>query len=350
MEEQLTARTNAKLFGHDKTEDSLLRDLAAGKLAHGLIFAGERGIGKATLAYRLARTLLADSGAAGESRIAANSHADLLVIERLYDEKKEEFATDISVEQARQISQFLSLTAGEGAWRVVIIDSADALNNAAANAILKILEEPPPRTVLILIAHNVGRLLPTIRSRCRLVSFSPLSTEDFSQAIRHVAAENTGGIYGEELAALGVLSGNSVGIALEMRAAGAVILYNQTLELMAGAAEGKIDGAQILRYCEQIGSGKKAHANWQLFMRIVLCILERIAKTAINAKIEPVSEEEGALLQQIASLHSAEIWAEKWQQASSQFSLAQSLHLDYKQIALTFFHSIICEDEFILGN
>lgn len=339
MTEQITPRTNTEIFGHNLTEDALLRDLSAGKLAHGLIFSGKRGIGKATMAYRLARKLLKG----GDARIVANSHADLLVLEPLYDEKKEEFASEISVDQAREIPQFLSLTAGEGAWRVVIIDSVDALNNNAANSILKILEEPPPQTILILISHNVGRLLPTIRSRCRLVSFSPLSNDDFRSAMRHIAPE----IYGEELAALGVLSENSVGIALELRNQGAITLYNETLNLLSSAPN--FDNSMLLRTAEQIGSGKKAHNNWQLFMRISLSILERAAKIAIGAEIQQIGAEEGANLQKLSALHNAEIWAKKWQEASNQFAIAQNLHLDYKQVALTFFHSIISADEFILG-
>jgi DNA polymerase-3 subunit delta' len=338
MTDLITPRNNTKIFGHSAIEAALQHDLAMEKLAHGLIFAGGRGIGKATLAYRLARILLAG----GDARITANSHADLLVVERLYDEKKEEFAGEISVEQAREIPQFLSLTAGEGAWRVVIIDSVDYMNNNAANAILKILEEPPQKTIMILISHNVGKLLPTIRSRCRLVNFAPLSKDDFSQAIRHVAPE----IYGEELLALGVLSENSVGIALELRNTGAIILYNEALDLLASVPN--FDNSALLRYCEQIGSGKKAHSNWQVFVRVALCILERVTKIAISAKIQPISEHEKDNLQKLSSLHSAEIWAEKWQQASAQFSLAQNLHLDYKQVALTFFHSIISVDEFNL--
>lgn len=338
MENQLTPRTNTELFGHGEIEAALKRDVAAGKLAHGLIFSGGKGIGKATMAYRLARHLLG-----GESRIAANSHADLLVLEPLYDEKKEEYATEISVDQAREIPQFLSLTAGEGAWRMVIIDSVDALNNNAANAILKILEEPPPRTVLILISHNVGRLLPTIRSRCRLVSFAPLAEDDFRSAMRHIAPE----IYGEELSALSALSGGSVGIALEMRNLGAVRLYNETLELLASAPD--FDAAMLMRYCEQIGSGKKAHANWQLFTRIILAILERSAKVSIGTRLKEISDEEADNLRKLAALHSAEIWAEKWQQASREFAISASLHLDYKQVALTFFHSITSREEFALA-
>lgn len=351
MSEPLSPRTNTKLFGHEETEAMLLHDLAAGKLAHGLILSGARGIGKATLAYRFARALLAGRSDMDISenhpvfrRVAAGSHSDLQVIELLYDSKKDEFASDISIEQSRTIAQTLSLTPAEGQWRVVIIDSADALNTKSANSILKILEEPPPQTILMLIAHNAGQLLPTIRSRCRMVALKPLSKEDFSCALRHVAPE----IYGDELAALGVISSNSVGIALELRAQGAIILYNEIAEIMASAKN--LDNARLLRFCEQIGSGKKAHGNWRLFTHITLCILERVTKKSSGMKVEPISEEEGVALATLANLHNASIWAEKWQETTEQFLLAQRLHLDYKQVALTFFHSLVSEEEFNLGN
>ncbi len=343
--------TNTQLFGHTETEAMLMRDLASGKLPHGIILSGPRGTGKATFAYRFARMLLSgnDDMEMSENhpvfhRVAANSHSDLLVIQLAYDAKKEEFASEISIEQSRTIAQNLSLTPAEGQWRVVIIDSADALNTKSANAILKILEEPPPQTVLLLVAHNIGQLLPTIRSRCRVINFKPLAKEDFTAAIRHVAPE----IYGDELAALAVISGNSVGIALELRAQGAIILYNEVLALLSGA--GNIDSGRVLRFCEQIGSGKKAHGAWQLFMHITLCIMERVAKKAAGVRVVPINDEEEEALSLLTAIHGADIWARKWQEASTQFLLAQRLHLDYKQVALTFFHSLKNNEEFNLGN
>lgn len=351
MNDKITPRTNTKLFGHEEIEAMLLRDLASGKLAHGIIFSGARGIGKATLAYRFARALLSgrvDMELSSEdpifNRIAIGSHTDLLVIELLYDPKKDEYVNEISIEQSRTIAQTLSLTPAEGQWRVVIIDSADALNNKSANAILKILEEPPPQTILMLISHNVGRLLPTIRSRCRIIPLKPLSQKDFVRALSYIAPE----ISGEELIALGIISDFSPGIALELKEQGALVLYNEIIDLLCSASH--IDNQRTLRFCEQIGSGKKAHGNWQLFTHITLCILERATKKASGASITQISEEEGAALDKLSAMYSASIWATKWQEALSQFLLAQRLHLDYKQVALTFFHSLGNVEEFNLGN
>ncbi|NBO18875.1 MAG: DNA polymerase III subunit delta', partial [Proteobacteria bacterium] len=158
-EEERGPRHSTKLMGHGQALSQLVEQWQGGKLAHGWLITGPKGIGKATLAYHFARALLAgeEPEFVGEGhpvfrRVAAGSHTDLLVIEPLFDPKKDEYANDISVDQARGLAQFLSLTAGESQWRVVIVDSVDALNVNGANAILKILEEPPPRSVILLIS------------------------------------------------------------------------------------------------------------------------------------------------------------------------------------------------------
>ncbi|MGB0720275.1 MAG: DNA polymerase III subunit delta', partial [Bdellovibrionales bacterium] len=187
-------------MGHDDTEQQLLNWHQSGRMPHGIIFAGAKGIGKATLAYRLARFLFkhgtndpnqnalfdAPTDYAAQSldipaddlvfrRVASGGHPDLLTIERVYDATKNKEAETLSVAELRKVEPFLRKTASEGGWRVVIIDDADTMNRNAQNALLKILEEPPANTVLILIAHRAGALIPTIRSRTRTLHFQPLS-------------------------------------------------------------------------------------------------------------------------------------------------------------------------------
>lgn len=351
MISEITPRTNTRLFGHEQVEAMLLRDLASGKLAHGIILSGAQGIGKATLAYRFARALLSgqmDMEISEDNpvfkRVAARSHTDLLVIEPLYDAKKDEYATEITIEQSRTIAQSLSLTPAEGQWRVVIIDSADALNNKSANAILKILEEPPPQTVIILITHNVGGLLPTIRSRCRLISLRPLSKQDFMLAMNHMAPE----INENDLNALGVISGFSPGISMQMRQHNVLSAYDEIISLLGSLPN--LDNQAILSFCEKIGSGKKAHANWNIFMHVMLCILERIAGKSAGTSIIPINKEDEEVLVRLSATHNAAVWATKWQEALNQFLLAQRLHLDYKQVALAFFHSLAGVEEFTLAS
>ena len=175
----LAPRENPDLLGHEHTERELRRLAEGGRLPHALLLTGPRGIGKATLAFRLTRFLLAqpadraDSGLVVDPasnafrRVASGGHADLLTVERAYDPRRRRLRSDIIVEDVREISGFMRLTAAEEGWRIVIVDSAEEMNRNAANALLKILEEPPHRALLLLISHSPGQLLPTIRSRCR---------------------------------------------------------------------------------------------------------------------------------------------------------------------------------------
>jgi len=166
------------LLGHETAEARFLKALRSGRLHHAWLLTGAKGIGKATLAYRMARKILGgesllsstlDIPATDEiaQRVEALTHGNLFVLRRPYDTKAKRFRQDIPVDRVRQLSGFFQETAAEtGTWRVCIIDSADELNGSSENAILKLLEEPPSNTLFILISSAPGRLLPTIRSRC----------------------------------------------------------------------------------------------------------------------------------------------------------------------------------------
>jgi len=208
-EEELDPRETAshprhryELTGHQKAEHKLLEAYKSGRFHHAWMFCGPQGIGKATLAYRLARFILnhpdykdpqvinASNLAIGKSnvvahRIAARAHSDLFVLQRQLNPKTKKLRPEISADEARKLSQFYTKTAGEGGWRICIIDAADDLNTTSANAILKILEEPPQQCLFIIIAHAPGRLLPTIRSRCLRLDLAPLSNADVAKVVSH---------------------------------------------------------------------------------------------------------------------------------------------------------------------
>jgi DNA polymerase-3 subunit delta' len=191
-------RETSVLFGHAEAEQALLAAYRSGHCPHAWLLCGERGIGKATLAYRMARFVLAHPDPASASvqavpslaisadhpvarRVATQAHSDLLVLERTLNERGK-LRQDIAVEDVRRCVPFFASTAGEGGWRIAIVDSVDELNSAGANALLKIVEEPPPRALLLLVSHAPGRTLPTIRSRCRRLMLRPLSAEHVAQA------------------------------------------------------------------------------------------------------------------------------------------------------------------------
>ncbi|QRG05531.1 DNA polymerase III subunit delta' [Xanthobacter dioxanivorans] len=191
-------REQTRLFGHSAVEADLLGDFHAGRLPHALLIGGPEGIGKATLAYRLARTVLAGGTEAGAHdlslpashpvfrQVASMSHPDLLVLRRAPEAGEEKIPTVIPAEMVRRVRSFFGATAAAGGWRVCIVDAVDELNAFGANALLKTLEEPPPRALFLLISHAPGRVLPTIRSRTRLLRLRPLASPDVLAALDHL--------------------------------------------------------------------------------------------------------------------------------------------------------------------
>ena len=190
-------RETTVLFGHDSAEREFLAVYRSGRVPHAWLIGGEPGIGKATLAYRIARFVLArpDPSRASTAdtlaldpahrtvrRVAVNAHPDLLALERTPGDSGK-MRTVITVEQVRRLTTFFGSTAGEGGWRVCIVDSANELKYPeGSSALLKMLEEPPPRSLFLLVSHAPGRLLPTIRSRCRRLALRPLGQGDVARA------------------------------------------------------------------------------------------------------------------------------------------------------------------------
>ena len=214
-------------LGHGDADARFLEAYNANRLHHAWLLHGPKGVGKATFAYRVARFLLADvkseagglfgaaaapttldrpSDDSGCRRVAAGSHADLFTAE------PEKLGRQIVAEAARGLIHSFQLTPGEGEWRVAIIDAADDLNRTAANILLKLIEEPPSRTVLLLVSHSPGRLLPTIRSRCARLAFEPLGDGDVARILASRRPEAAT----DAMAAAVRLAGGSAGRALAL--------------------------------------------------------------------------------------------------------------------------------------
>ena len=196
-------RRAAELVGHAEAKARLLQAHQSGKLHHAWLISGPRGIGKATLAYRFAKFLLQVPSAekaqshgslyiAPETpafrQVAAGANPGLLVIERAVDPRAKRLKTEIAVDDAREAQGFFGQTAGAGGWRVAIVDAADELNTASANALLKLVEEPPKRSVFLIVCHQPGRLLRTIRSRALHLGLSPLTTSQTLEVLEGLPA------------------------------------------------------------------------------------------------------------------------------------------------------------------
>jgi DNA polymerase-3 subunit delta' len=240
-------RQTAVLFGHAEAERMFLDAYRSGRAPHAWLIGGERGVGKATLAFRIARFVLANPDPAAPSvqkatslaiaadnptarRIAAHGHGGLLDLHRVINEKTGKLYTEIRVDDIRETVGFFGLAAGEGGWRVAIVDSVEELNNQGDNALLKILEEPPSRALLLLVSHAPGRVIPTIRSRCRMLLLRPLAADDVARAVAHALGRGAGDA---DIVAAAAASDGSVSRALALIEGDALELREQVLAQLA---------------------------------------------------------------------------------------------------------------------
>lgn len=281
-------RANPLLLGHEAAEAMLAEAMRSGRMHHAWLIAGPEGIGKATLAYRFARRLLA-GGTPGNDlalpenhptfrRVAAASHADLLTVEREWDEKRKRMRAGIVVETARRIPPFMQLTPAEGGWRVVVIDGAEQLNNSSANALLKILEEPPPRAVLLLVCSAVGAMLPTIRSRCRRLDLSPLPENTVATLLRRYAPE----LPEADAERIAMLADGSIGRALDLAGRGAIGYAALVDEVLANV--GALDVARAHAVADALGKDEDAFAT---FMELLAAGIAAAVREAARGRADP---------------------------------------------------------------
>lgn len=326
---------NTVFIGHDMQRHFLAQMLDENRLHHALLIEGARGIGKASLAYRLAYYLLTKNnntkliserdimphmqgdGASHHlnkniwRQIAQGVHPNLLHVSRGFDDKTQKFRSAITIDDIRKITHFLHQTSSNDDWRIVIIDAADDMNRNSANAVLKTLEEPPRRTIFMLISHNAGRLLPTIRSRCQAIMLKPLLGDEVRDALTHAAG------YGDrvdDLQNMGELVKNSDG---SVRQAALLLAYGgldiiQAVETILSQKNFSVDNTFKLA---TILSAKDAQVQFLFFIDYVL---DRVAKLAHDKAMS-------------GDLTGAEIVAQFWYEIERQINDANAYNLDKKQ-------------------
>lgn len=281
-------RANPHLFGQDAAEAVLLRAWRSGRLPHAWLLTGPRGAGKATLAFRFARTVLAGPAEAEACRqpshpvfrmVANGAHPDLRVLVIPTDPKTGKRKTEIPVDSVREAAEALRVTSSRGGARILVVDAADDLNRNAANALLKLLEEPPPGVLLLLIGQRPGLLPPTIVSRCAVLRLRPLDDAAMRQGLAALAPESAPELLGQVLAG----AEGSLGRALDLLEGDWLERYAALLESLAHGHEGlapRLEAAEILSRWAQArekaepGSGVGAAAG------LLGTVLRRVAACA----------------------------------------------------------------------
>lgn len=343
-------RETVRLFGQDAAEAAFLQAFNSGRLHHGWLLSGPRGVGKATLAWRIARFLLAtpeadegglfsDVAPAPDSldvpvdhpisrRLLAGSDPGLYHITRRVNEKTGRLRDRIVAEDVRDLNRFLQLSATDGGRRVVIIDTADEMNPQAANALLKMLEEPPARTTLLLISHQPARLLPTIRSRCRDLRLTPLNAQDMSAALTQAGVDPV-----PDAAAVAELSGGSVGEAVRLINLDGLKIYAEIVAIASTLPA--LDRPRAIALASAAAT-RGAEDKLDLLFALTDLFLARLARTGATgiAPPEAVMGEAETFSRLAPGPHRARAWATLAQEIGARSRHGRSVNLDPAALVL----------------
>ena len=310
-----TPGEHSHLFGHEAGLAQIRDAVRGDRLHHAWLLAGPRGIGKATFAFDAAARLLGSEAPddAVRRQIAQGAHPGLLHISRSWDEKAKRFKTQIAVDDVRRTLPFFGMTASGGARRVCIVDPADDMSIGAANALLKVLEEPPKGAVFFIISHSPGRLLPTIRSRCRTLQLTPLGDEAVGRTLSALA------------------SGTD-----ESAAAAAVAVANGAPRQAFLALQGDVL-ARFERFKAVAGKAAKGTADWQAAHALADGLSSRAAVPESDQFFDLVQAWIAEQARAGGNLASLARWATLWERTAAHLDRARTFNLDRKQLVLDLF-------------
>lgn len=329
---------NTALAGHRETLDRLAQQYASGRMHHAWLITGPRGIGKATTAIRFAGHMLrhtdpqqapdcyvpVDGSDPVEHQIGAGAHPNLLHLRRPWDQRTRKWKTRLSVDEIRRLNHFFATTPGQKSWRVAIIDTTDDLNTAAANALLKNLEEPPPKTLFLVLAHSARGLLATIRSRCQKIAMRPLDEHELFQALGNLGV--AGQINDADRALVTELSGGSVRRAITLVNSGGVDLWREFQDILGGISNP--DWAAIHKLAGDIATPRNED-RYRLLLDIAHAHIAGLVRHEGAAGREGEPAAVSVLARQV----------EVWEKTRRSVALADGYNLDRKQVVLNLFQA-----------
>ncbi|MBL4807114.1 MAG: DNA polymerase III subunit delta' [Rhodobacteraceae bacterium] len=335
------------LIGQHKAETDFLEAFNTGRLHHAWLIGGPRGVGKATLAWRITRFLLTteDGGMFGPPedisspadhpvtrRINALAEPGVFICRRPWDPKTKRLKSAITVDEVRKLKAFFTMSAADGGWRIAIVDAAEELNKSAANALLKILEEPPAKAMILLVSHQPAKLLPTIRSRCRLLRCEQLNADDLTAVLTQSGFESN------NPQALAELSIGSPGDAIRLIAGDGLRIYSQIIAILDRAP--RFDRPALIA----LGDSCAARGNADHYDNVVTLIslaLVRLARFGAGVQMAEATANEQAVFQKLsAGQAQSRIWADLQQQISGRIAHARAVNLDPAQVILDTFIKI----------
>ncbi len=347
-------REVSHFIGHAEQTRNLVAALSSNRFPHAWIFSGPAGIGKATLAYRLARTILKHPPGSNSGdiynqtnleiakddiifqQVAARSHPGLKTIKRPWNHRLKRLKTEIPVDEIRGLHALFQNTTVDGGWRIALIDSADEMNRNAANALLKMLEEPPANSVIILISHQPARLLPTIRSRCRMLQFNPLDEKHVAQIVDEQLGSNIN-LTRDERATIARLAGGSAGKALQL-ASGAGLKAHESLIFLLESLP-QLNSAKAHEIAERL-SRRDARDEYLFFRQLLSEWLNGFVRFCTTGEGDHLPSREFDLCQRLGSGVNLEPWLEVWEKTQTSFAQADILNLDKRQLLLTVFFQL----------
>ncbi|MBM3507394.1 MAG: DNA polymerase III subunit delta' [Alphaproteobacteria bacterium] len=341
-------RHTTEVIGHASAEAEIARAWQSGSMPHAWLLSGPRGIGKATLSYRIARAVLAQSpgGAAlfGPAepgplrdvapdhpvfrRVAEQAHPDLCVVQTTVNPKTGRLREEIVVEDARAAIEFFNLTPAEGGWRVAIVDAADELNEESANSLLKVIEEPPQRGLILLVTHRPGFVLPTIRSRCRALRMKPLEADDVAKVLAAKWPE----LPAEDMPALIAMAEGSPGRAIALAQSDGVGFYRDFVRWMGNLPN--VDVALMHKVADRLAR-REFGAGYRVLAGLPEWGLVRAVRN--GAGLPPAAEVvpgEVEVFGRVVRRRNLEHWVGVWEKVSQLLAQGIALNLDRKALAL----------------